>query len=172
MRQAPHMFSLQYILEWQAPMRGRCTWIKAVEGACKAISMGCEDYTNTECYNHTESQYIPGVKHDILQQQIVNIIFQQMPRHKGIVILPLVLPDTFTFGLYHTALMDSLWYRERETKLIYLLFDGQNYFQNPQIHRGKVICGPFCGSFCGNRIPSMYWYSMIYRLIVEPSRNH
>ena len=32
MRQAPHMFSLQYILEWQAPMRGRCTWIRAVEG--------------------------------------------------------------------------------------------------------------------------------------------
>lgn len=100
-------------------MRGRRSWFKAVEGACKAISMGCEDDTNTECYNHTGSQYIQGVN-----KQVVNSIFQHMPCHKGIVILPLVLPDTFTFGLYHTvplaftALMDFLWQREKQNWFI------------------------------------------------------
>lgn len=52
----------------------------------KAMSMGCEEHTNTECYNHTERQQTQDAKQNI-SQQIVNTLFQLRHYHKGIMIV-------------------------------------------------------------------------------------
>ena len=132
--------------------------------------MGCEEHTQVQDATTTlKGNKTQGTKLDI-SRQMVNTLFQLGHQHKGMGILLhnkrqqnlYLFPHIWTVPPQQKLLRSPMtvlpqppetWReRDRETELIYLLSESQNYFKNLPLHEVRAICD----SFCGNIISSVY----------------